>query len=284
MCIGQLMENFKLIAENAEEPTIVGDGEFMEGPAADDPGEYYDEVTGEVMPHPTDKPELTEEISALGAIAVNEGTDLDIVYSFQEDCETTDTYMVTINAEYRDIPNGVDVTPIDFVSEIGPHGGPDADSPEFNPDVITPFNLQPGESGSVTVEGLSVMGLYEWITPTQDFPIESFDGSGVDFEACATTSDEPAEKEPDEPPVDDIDEKPDGDNEGELVEDEASVDEVNELTGTGAEEVTTEHAEQQQPEKELPMTGGDPLLLAAMGLVVFYAGVETLRRSGPRKA
>lgn len=285
------MENFELIAENAEKPTTDGDGKFMEEPATDGLGEYYDEETGEVMPHPTDEPEFIEEISAPGAISVNPETSFDIVYNVQKACQNEDSYEVTINAEYRDIPDGVDITPIDFVSEIGPHGGPDPDSPEFNPEVITPFNLEPGESGSVTAEGLSVMGLYEWITPTQDFPIESLDGSGVGFEACATTSDEPAEKEPDEhehtdgprhedisPYPDDVEGAEDEPAEDEQVDDETEVP-VDDAETEAEEETSTEQAQPKQDAATLIETGVDVVSTAALALGFIAAGGVAVLKS-----
>ena len=240
--------------------------------------------------HETDEPEIVNgEASAPGMISVNPEIEFDILYSFMKECQTEDTYMITIHVEYLDIPEGFTITPIDFVSNIGPHGGPDEGSPEFNPDTITEINLSPGESALVTVEDLSAMGLYEWITPTQDIPIESFDGSGVDFEACPIRSDEPAHEEPGEAPADEVPREPIDDSEAPdaveeipIEEDETPIDIVDEFVGSEAEEATTEHTEQ-QPKEELGATGGDTLLLAALGLAAVFTGARVLRRSRLQK-
>ncbi len=70
-----------------------------------------------------------------------------------------------------------------FESIIAPHGGPSPDSDEFNPDVVYELNLEPGETGSVTVTDLPEIAHYEWTT--EDEFILSIQGSQVDFSACA---------------------------------------------------------------------------------------------------
>ena len=100
-------------------------------------------------------------------------------------CESTETWQFTIDAT-----NEGDA---EFTSTVAPHGGPSPDSDEFNPDIVHPFNLEAGESNSITVGELPRdFAWYEWMTENE--LIEELRDQTVDYTECEVEEPKPAEE------------------------------------------------------------------------------------------
>lgn len=150
--------------------------EKPEAPLAEHPEKT--ETPDEIDEQPTET--TTEEIS-------NDTEQSTVDYNVSYSCETADTWQFSIDAT-----NKSDSL---FASTVAPHGGPDPDSDEFNPDIVHSFNLEAGESNSLTIGELPRdLAWYEWFT--EDKLIEELLDGAVDYAEC-----EPEEPKPDEEPV-----------------------------------------------------------------------------------
>ncbi len=194
---------------------------------------------------------------------IRPGTSIDVV----KRCVTEDTWEFTVKAS--DDSNDLDESGLQ--SRIAPHGGPDADSPEYNPDVIYQLNLEPGESKSVTVTSLPQIARYEWVDTGKNQLLAELNSSKVDFTKCkAETAPESPIETPEEPVESPEEAEPEPEmREEQPTETDATVEEEDEV------DIPVGSAE---PQKELPATGIGALALALGGSTMVAAGGSLVRR------
>jgi len=193
---------------------------------------------------------------------------LPYAFNVLQDCVTEDTWEFTINASYDS--NHSDDSGLQ--STIAPHGGPDTDSPEYNPDVVYELNLAPGESKSVTVTDLPEIARYEWIDTTENQLITEFNGGNVDFSRCEIVP-APTPETSDETPDQPIEAPEEPTPEPKPKETPAETD-----TTVEEEVEASTPVESANPQEELPATGINALFLAIGGSAMIATGGSFLRR------
>lgn len=182
----------------------------------------------------------------------------DISYSFYKEClegqniEATAFYSINV-------VNNSDET---YTGILQPHGGPDPDSEEFNPDVVQQIQLAPEEQGSVTAE-IPESGFYEFtdtdlyeVTPLEIFGSDVTEGCQVDTGHDQTDTDNDYQDT----------KTPEVDN-GDSEEPQATTDTNTDVTEDTQESTTTLDDENDTVEVQLPETGTDIALMLKLGLI-----------------
>ena len=204
-------------ADTANQDDLIVEDEVFTETSNSEPAlqEEHDEPEGELSPYP---------------------------FALSADCVTTETWEFAI-----EVGNATESV---LESTVAPHGGPDRDSDEFNPDVVYNLIVEPGEFGSITVTDLPEAAWYEWTTG--DTMLADFHGSMIDFSLCATTTDEEHEQ-----PT-------------EQAEPEEAINEPS--------EETTETTEETAEPVTLPDTGASIELAVMLGIAAVGVGTGILWR------
>ena len=223
-------ENFYPInsadADTANQDDLIVEDELFTETSNSEPAlqEEHDEPEGELSPYP---------------------------FALSANCVTTETWEFAI-----EVGNATDSV---LESTVAPHGGPDRDSDEFNPDVVYDLVVEPGEFGSITVTDLPEAAWYEWTTG--DTMLADFHGSMIDFSLCATTTDEELEQP-------------------------AEQEELKESTEESSEETTETIEEQTEPPAMLVENGENIVLLLAFSAASVVAGAKMVwsQKANARRA